>query len=69
MNKKFNIQTILVAPLDWGLGHATRCMPIIQTLIDNGYTVMIAASGKQQILLKQAFPTLTFIELKGYQIQ
>jgi uncharacterized protein (TIGR00661 family) len=69
LNKKFNIQTILVAPLDWGLGHATRCMPIIQTLIDNGYTVMIAASGKQQILLKQAFPTLTFIELKGYQIQ
>ncbi|MBX2931508.1 MAG: glycosyl transferase family 28 [Chitinophagaceae bacterium] len=68
MNKKFNIQTILVAPLDWGLGHATRCIPIIQTLLNNGYTVIIAATGKQKILLQQEFPSITFIELKGYQI-
>jgi len=68
LNKKFNIQTILIAPLDWGLGHATRCIPIIQVLLQNNFTVIIAASGKQKILLQQEFPSLTFIDLRGYNI-
>ena len=29
-------KTILIAPLNWGLGHATRCIPIIQELEKNG---------------------------------
>ena len=36
---------ILVAPLDWGLGHATRCIPLIRTLLDLGQEVMLASSG------------------------
>lgn len=67
-NKNFNIQTILIAPLDWGLGHATRCIPIIHSLINNGYKVIIAASEKPKILLQQEFPTVHFVELKGYKI-
>ena len=35
---------ILVAPLDWGIGHATRCIPIIQQLITHNYEVIIASS-------------------------
>ena len=31
---------ILVAPLNWGIGHATRCIPIINALIDNNYEVI-----------------------------
>ena len=34
---------VLVAPLDWGLGHATRCIPIIKELTNQGCTVIIAA--------------------------
>ena len=30
---------ILVAPLNWGLGHATRCIPIINALEENGFVV------------------------------
>ena len=67
-NKNFNIQTILIAPLDWGLGHATRCIPIIHSLINNGYKVIVAASDKPKILLQQEFPTVHFVELKGYKI-
>ena len=59
---------MLVAPLDWGLGHATRCIPIIRVLIKNGCTVLIAASGHHSVLLQTEFPDLEFIELPGYGI-
>lgn len=57
---------ILVAPLDWGLGHATRCIPIIKLLIDKGCTVSIASSGNALKLLREEFPNLTFFNLPSY---
>jgi len=60
---------ILVAPLDWGLGHATRCIPIIRLLQKNGCEVTIAASGAIKILLQSEFPGILFIDLNGYNIQ
>ena len=61
--------SVLVAPLDWGLGHATRCIPIIKELISQGARVVIAASGSQKPLLIQEFPTLEFLEIPGYKIR
>ncbi|MEO6901967.1 MAG: glycosyltransferase [Bacteroidia bacterium] len=60
---------ILVCPLDWGLGHATRCIPIINLLLEKNVEVFIAADGRPYELLKLEFPTLAFIRLKGYGIQ
>jgi predicted glycosyltransferase len=60
---------VLVAPLDWGLGHATRCMPIINTLLQKSCTVLLAGEGKTKILLQKEFPELTFLDLKGYDVQ
>ncbi|HET6225470.1 MAG TPA: glycosyltransferase [Bacteroidia bacterium] len=59
---------ILVCPLDWGLGHATRCIPIIQLLLQKDAEVLIAGSGRSLLLLKQEFPQLEFIDLPGYEI-
>lgn len=64
-----NQKTILVCPLDWGLGHATRCIPIVYEFLNRGYKVVIGTSGKQKALLQQEFPKLTFLELKGYEIE
>ncbi len=47
---------VLISPLDWGLGHATRCVPLIRILLSNKFTVLIAASGPSAILLKNEFP-------------
>jgi len=58
----------LVIPLDWGLGHATRCVPIIRALLANGCEVLIAAEGATESLLKHEFQQLRFIPLKGYRI-
>ncbi|HEY4154614.1 MAG TPA: glycosyltransferase [Puia sp.] len=60
---------VLVSPLDWGLGHATRCIPIIHALKNRGVTVLIAASGPQMALLKGEFPALEFLEIPGYGIR
>lgn len=60
---------ILIAPLDWGLGHATRCIPIINALIRKNCNVLIASEGKIKNVLQQEFPQLIFIDLRGYRIR
>ena len=60
--------TILVAPLDWGLGHATRCIPIIKLLQAQNHHIIIAAEKSTQTLLQQAFTNIECIHLQGYRI-
>lgn len=60
---------ILVAPLNWGLGHATRCVPIIRLLLARGHTVFIASDGDSLELLRREFPALGFFELPSYNIR
>lgn len=67
--KKLRKLRILVAPLDWGLGHATRCIPIIQELLRQNCDVWLAGEGAQEALLKQEFPQLPFLSLEGYRVK
>lgn len=60
---------ILVAPLDWGLGHATRCIPVIRELLLQGCNVWLAGEGAQKELLGTEFPSLPFLDLPGYRIR
>lgn len=60
---------ILVAPLNWGLGHATRCIPIINALLDYNFDVFIASDGVALALLQKEFPNLPSFELSSYQIK
>lgn len=60
---------ILVAPLNWGLGHATRCIPIIYELQAQGAEVILASDGRALELLRQEFPKLTALSLPGYDIR
>ncbi|RYZ20649.1 MAG: glycosyl transferase family 28 [Chitinophagaceae bacterium] len=60
---------ILVAPLDWGLGHATRCIPIIHRLRSRGTTVLLAGSGASGNVLREAFPDLPFHPLPGHEVR
>jgi UDP-N-acetylglucosamine transferase subunit ALG13 len=59
---------IIVAPLDWGLGHATRCVPIIAALIAKGYEPIIAGSTETIALLLQEFEHLSTVLLPSYNI-
>lgn len=62
-------KTILVAPLNWGLGHATRCIPIISALIKDGFKVIIGGDGTSLDLLKHEFPQLSTVTLPSYNIE
>ena len=61
-------KTILVAPLNWGLGHATRSIPIIRALLNNAFKVLLASDGEALALLRKEFPDLPHKELPGYNI-
>ena len=60
---------ILVAVLNWGLGHATRCIPIIQKLQAAGAKVFLASDGNALQLLEKEFPKLYCYELPSYGIR
>ena len=54
---------ILVAPLNWGLGHASRCVPLIHSLLDEGHEVVIGGDGMSFTLLRKHFPKLRYVYL------
>jgi uncharacterized protein (TIGR00661 family) len=62
-------KNILVAPLNWGLGHATRCIPIIRALKAHGYTPILASDGAALEMLQKEFPKLKTLELPSYEIE
>lgn len=64
-----NSPRVLVAPLDWGLGHATRCIPIIKELIRLDCTVLIVGDEPILTLLKKEFPAIVFLRYKGYEMR
>jgi uncharacterized protein (TIGR00661 family) len=66
LNPKFSV---LITPLDWGLGHATRCIPVIAGFLKRGCNVSIATSGSALELLKKEFHNLTFFELVSYKAE
>ncbi len=59
---------ILVAPLDWGLGHAARCIPLIRNLLEKKMEVVLGGSGISGQLLQLEFPDLPYEEIPGYEV-
>ena len=59
---------VIVSPLDWGLGHATRCIPIIKVLLQKGYQPIIAGTPETIALIQLEFKNLAFCTLPSYNI-
>jgi hypothetical protein len=49
---------VLVAPLDWGLGHATRCVPVIREFLNQGAEVELAVVKANANFFREVFPEL-----------
>ncbi len=60
---------VLVCPLNWGLGHATRCTPLIRQFLINNNDVTIAADGAALAFLTSEFPALKTIQFSSYKIR
>jgi uncharacterized protein (TIGR00661 family) len=61
-------KNILIVPSDWGLGHAARCIPLINFLQKKGAQVHLGTSGKGEQLLKQYFPDLPLYSWPTYDV-
>jgi len=60
------MKRILVAPLDWGLGHASRCIPIIDRLLARSCDVLLGGAGDALALLQREYPQLPVCPLPAY---
>jgi len=61
-----NQKNILVCPLDWGLGHASRMVAVIELLLIKGANVIIGADNGPLEFLKQRFENCEFVKLSGF---
>lgn len=55
--------------MEWGIGHATRCVPIIDYLLEKGQKVIIGGEGRSLQFLKRAYPGLEFIIMPGFKVK
>ena len=69
MSNSINPLKILVSPLNWGLGHASRCIPIINELLRFKFEVHIVAEDLALELLKLEFPKLQFHQVSSFSIK
>lgn len=60
---------VLVSPLGWGLGHASRLIPVIDALLVNGCTVVIGADSHIIDLLQPRFPNVKCFTFKSVSIK
>ncbi len=60
---------ILIAPLNWGLGHTARCIPIIKALLKHDFEPILASDGDALALLQKEFPLLKSYQLPSYNIK
>jgi hypothetical protein len=58
--------SVLFTPLNWGLGHAMRDIPVIKYLLAHDHEVIIAACGNALTALQREFPSCRFIEFEDY---
>ena len=56
---------IIVAVLNWGLGHSSRSVPVITALREEGFEPVLASDGEALLLLRKEFPEL---QLPSYNI-
>lgn len=64
MNRKLNI---FISPLEWGLGHAARMVPLAVILHEKGHNVIIGAGDEHLALFKAELPSVRFIKFPGFR--
>ena len=60
---------ILVAPLDWGMGHTTRCLPLMHYLRASGHIPVFAGNDWQLKFIEEIFPGIEKIHIEGYGVK
>ncbi|MCX6281811.1 MAG: glycosyltransferase [Bacteroidetes bacterium] len=59
----------LVCPLDWGIGHATRCVPVIGMLQAQGFKVIVAADKRPYEFFRTEYPEVELMRFPGMKVR
>ncbi|SFT68105.1 conserved hypothetical protein [Lishizhenia tianjinensis] len=59
-------QTVLFSPLNWGLGHVSRSVPLLKQLIEQGNEIIVCCNLDQEDFYRAYFPELWYVSHKGY---
>jgi len=60
---------ILFAPLNWGLGHAVRSIPILKALSESGFEIILAGNGFSLEFLRREFPDWQYLVLPPFEMR
>ncbi|HBC77705.1 MAG TPA: hypothetical protein DCZ51_03695 [Bacteroidales bacterium] len=60
-------RNILICPLEWGLGHAGRMIPVARKLRERNYNVIIGSGKEHQAMFRNELPGLTYIDFPGFK--
>ena len=63
MNKNYNI---LICPLEWGLGHASRMIPVARKLREMNHNVFIGSGEEHLSLFRNELTGLNYINFSGF---
>ncbi|MCJ7446422.1 MAG: hypothetical protein MUO72_01885 [Bacteroidales bacterium] len=61
------IHNILICPLEWGLGHAGRMIPLAGKLREMDNNIFIGAGKEHLSLFRNELPGLTYINFPGFK--
>ena len=60
-------RNILICPLEWGLGHAARMIPLAEKLRAGGNNIFIGAGEEHLSMFRRELPGLTYISFPGFR--
>jgi len=58
---------ILICPLEWGLGHAGRMIPLASELLERQNNVFIGTGKEHADFFRNELPGLTYIDFPGFR--
>lgn len=61
-------KTIFISALDWGLGHATRCVPLIKQLQKDNI-IVLGVTPLTSLVFDEEFPDLKKVSVEPYDIK
>lgn len=59
-------KNVLFSPLNWGFGHVSRSISLLQQLLNQGCELHVACTTEHKMIYQEYFKDLKFIDFEGY---
>jgi hypothetical protein len=60
-------KNILICPLEWGLGHATRMIPVAIELLRYNHNIIFASGEEHLSLIRSELPECSYLSFPGFK--